>query len=42
MRSAEKSKVNLLEMMCLRSSIVVSRVDRVRNEEESWNRKELS
>ena len=33
MRSAEKRKVNVLEMKCLRSSVGVSRMDRVRNEE---------
>ena len=33
MRSAERKKGNLLEMMCLRSSVEVSRMDRVRNEE---------
>ena len=33
MRSAETRKVNVLEMKCLRSLVVVSRVDRVRNEE---------
>ena len=33
MRSAERSKVNVLEMKCLRSLVGVSRVDRVRNEE---------
>ena len=33
MRSAEKRKVNVLEMKCLRSLIGVSRMDRVRNEE---------
>ena len=32
-RSAERKKVNVLEMKCLRSSAVVSRMDRVRNEE---------
>ena len=33
MRSAEKRKVNGLEMKCLRSLVGVSRMDRVRNEE---------
>ena len=33
MRSAERRKVNVLEMKCLRSSVGVSRIDRVRNEE---------
>ena len=33
MRSAERRKVNVLEMKCLRSLIGVSRRDRVRNEE---------
>ena len=33
MSSAEKRKVNVLEMECLRSLIGVSRMDRVRNEE---------
>ena len=32
MRSAERRKVNVLEMKCLRSLIGVSRMDRVRNE----------
>ena len=32
MRSAERRKVNALEMKCLRSLVVVSRMDRVRNE----------
>ena len=31
MRSAERSKVNVLEMKCLRSLVGVSRMDRVRN-----------
>ena len=34
MRSAERKKVNVLEMNCLRSLVGVSRMDRVRNEEE--------
>ena len=33
MRSAERSKVNVLEMKCLRSLVGVFRMDRVRNEE---------
>ena len=33
MRSAEKWKVNVLEMKCLRSLVGVSRMNRVRNEE---------
>ena len=33
MRSAERKKVNVLEMKCLRSFVGVSRMDRVRNEE---------
>ena len=33
MRSAERSKVNVLEKKCLRSLVGVSRVDRVKNEE---------
>ena len=33
MRSAERWKVNVLEMKCLRSLAGVSRMDRVRNEE---------
>ena len=33
MRSAETTKVNVLEMKCLRSLVGVSRMDRVRNEE---------
>ena len=33
MKSAEKRKVNVLEMKCLRSLVLVSRMDRVRNEE---------
>ena len=44
MRSAERRKVNVLEMKYLRSLIGVSRMDRVRNEEvkESWSRKGVS
>ena len=33
MRSAQRMKVNVLEMKCLRSLVGVSRMDRVRNEE---------
>ena len=33
MRSAERRKVNVLEMNCLRSLVGVSRMDRVRNED---------
>ena len=33
MRSAERRKVNVLEMKCLRSLVGPSRMDRVRNEE---------
>ena len=33
MRSAERRKVIILEMKCLRSLVRVSRIDRVRNEE---------
>ena len=33
MRSADRRKVNVLEMKCLTSFIGVSRMDRVRNEE---------
>ena len=33
MRSAERRKVNVLEMKSLRSLVTVSRMDRVRNEE---------
>ena len=33
MKSAEKGKVNVLEMKYLRSLVGVSRMDRVRNEE---------
>ena len=33
MRSAERRKVNVLEMKCLRSLVGVSGIDRVRNEE---------
>ena len=35
MRSAERRKVNVLEMKCLRSLVGVSRMDRVRSEEIS-------
>ena len=33
MRSADRRKVNVLEMKCLRSLVGVSRMGRVRNEE---------
>ena len=33
MRNTERRKVNVLEIKCLRSLVVVSRMDRVRNEE---------
>ena len=33
MRSAERRKLNLLEIKCLRSLVAVSQMDRVRNEE---------
>ena len=33
LRRAERRKVNILEMKCLRSFVVVSQLDRVRNEE---------
>ena len=33
MRRAERRKLNVLEMKCLRSLVGVSRMDRVRNEE---------
>ena len=33
MRSAERRKVNVLQMKCLRSLVGVSRMDRVTNEE---------
>ena len=33
MRRAERRKMNVLEMKCLRSLVGVSRMDRVRNEE---------
>ena len=36
MRSAERRRVNVLEMKCLRSLVGVSRIDRVGNEEVSW------
>ena len=35
MRSAEKRKVKVLEMKCLRSLVRVSRMDCVRNDEVS-------
>ena len=34
MRSAERRKMNVLEIKCLRSLVGVSRMDRVRNEDE--------
>ena len=47
MRSAERRKVNVLEMKCLRSLVGVSRMDRVirndrRGAKERWNRKRVS
>ena len=36
MRSAQRRKVNVLEMKCLRSLVGMSRIDRVENEEVSW------
>ena len=33
LRTAERRKVNVLEMKCLRSLVGVSRMERVRNEE---------
>ena len=42
MRTAERRKVNVLEMKCLRSLVGVSRMDQVRNERERWNRKGAS
>ena len=33
MRSAERKKVNVLDMKCLRSLVGVSRMDRVKDEE---------
>ena len=33
MRSADRRKVNVIEMKCLRSLVGVSQIDRVRNEE---------
>ena len=41
-REAERRKVNVLEMWCLRTFVRVSRMDRVRYEDmriESWYRK---
>ena len=35
MRSAERRKVNVIDMKCLRSLVEVSRLDRVRNKEVS-------
>ena len=34
MRSAERRKVNVLKMKCLRSLVGVSRMERVRNEKK--------
>ena len=47
MRSAERRKLNVLQMKCFRSLVGVSRMDRfsnVRNEgaSESWNRNGVS
>ena len=36
MRSAERRKLNVLEMKCLRSSVGVSQIYRVMNEEVHW------
>ena len=36
MRSAERMKVNVLQMKCLRSLVGVSRLDRVSNDEVRW------
>ena len=36
MRSAERRKVNVLEMKCFRSLVGVSQMDKVRNEEVRW------
>ena len=36
MRSAERGKLNVLEIKCLRSVVGVSRMDKVRNEEVRW------
>ena len=36
MRNAERMKVNVLNMKCLRSLVGVSRMDRVRNEDVRW------
>ena len=36
MSSAERRKVNVLEMKCLRSLVGLSRMNRVRNEEARW------
>ena len=36
MRSAERRKMNVLEMKCLGSLVGVSRIDRVRNEKVVW------
>ena len=42
MRSAERRKVNVLEMKCLRSLFGVSRVDRVRKEDAKELERELA
>ena len=39
MKSAERTKVNVLHMKCLRSLVGVSRMDRLRNEEVSIYRR---
>ena len=39
--SAERRKVNVLEMKCLRNLVRVSRMDRVRNEEVSRRAKKI-
>ena len=36
MRSAERRKLHVLELNCLRSLVGVSRMDRVRNEDVRW------
>ena len=36
MRSAERRKVNVLEMKCLRSLVGLLQLGRVRNEEVRW------
>ena len=37
MRNAERRKVNVLELKCLRNLVGVSHMDRVRNEEVHWS-----